>query len=538
MFLPVQLLSPHFPKVRNMKRLTYQLTASYREMEKLDKALASADVKTLEEIATSAQEKADMYKHQQTEIILSDDDIISRYSEAFKALTKRSVDTAEYVCVSCERLCYRRYVTKLTSRVKIDNPMWRDLMLRIQQNTTQKDTRYICNYCRGKFHKGLMPVYCIWNNLLTNHVPEVISSLNTFEKILIQRAKAFQTVLKMGTVMNKKLPQRQMMQKVKGRTFHLPLPLQETFDKLCDKTDPINMNHELFILVRGVPTKSKIIWEEIDDVKKVFDALTWLKNNNPLYSHIILPNNHNELCLLKLKDSEFQMEETEKAALNDELNDVIKKTEHDVEMTSDNELLNNSIKDTKHDVEITLDGQRKAMITQVTDGNDGYYEQYTIYPLYEKKANKTSTDLYQMLKVQDMLLDNREKNLDLMCFPDLYPFGMYGQHETRQVKLHDYEFIKCRLISKHPQYRLNPQYLFYLLNDANMRQLSRGIFHKLNITDQRARYTAAEYLDAMSKDLLESNLSTIFSTLRNKEQYWRRLRSDLKCMAQHYGPAT
>lgn len=63
--------------------------------------------------------------------------------------------------------------------------------------------------------------------------------------------------------------------------------------------------------------------------------------------------------MLKLKDSEFQMEETEKAALNDELNDVIKKTEHDVEMTSDNELLNNSIKDTKHDVEITLDGQRK-----------------------------------------------------------------------------------------------------------------------------------------------------------------------------------
>jgi len=41
----------------------------------------------------------------------------------------------------------------------------------------------------------------------------------------------------------------------------------------------------------------------------------------------------------------------------------------------------------------------------------------------------------------------------------------------------------------------------------------------------------------MSKDLLESNLSTIFSTLRNTEQYWRRPRSDLKYMAQHYGPA-
>ncbi|XP_070529626.1 uncharacterized protein [Cardiocondyla obscurior] len=42
----------------------------------------------------------------------------------------------------------------------------------------------------------------------------------------------------------------------------------------------------------------------------------------------------------------------------------------------------------------------------------------------------------------------------------------------------------------------------------------------------------------MSKELLESNLNTIFSVLRNTEQYWRRPRSDLDCMARHYGPAT
>jgi len=29
------------------------------------------------------------------------------------------------------------------------------------------------------------------------------------------------------------LPEKQMIQKVKGRTFHLPLPLQETWNKLC-----------------------------------------------------------------------------------------------------------------------------------------------------------------------------------------------------------------------------------------------------------------------------------------------------------------
>ncbi|XP_070517913.1 uncharacterized protein [Cardiocondyla obscurior] len=178
------------------------------------------------------------------------------------------------------------------------------------------------------------------------------------------------------------------------------------------------------------------------------------------------------------------------------------------------------------------------MLTQKND-NESYYEQYTIYPLYEKKENKTATALYQMLKIQDVPLDNREKNLDLMCFPDLYPFGKNGQYdEERPNKLQEHEFIKCRLMSKHPQFRLNQQYLFYLLNRANIRQLSRGIYHKMNIIDPRSRYTAAEYLEAMSKELLESNLNTIFSALRNTEQYWRRPRSDLDCMARHYGPAT
>jgi len=145
-----------------------------------------------------------------------------------------------------------------------------------------------------------------------------------------------------------------------------------------------------------------------------------------------------------------------------------------------------------------------------------------LYIHYEKRTNKTATALYQMLKIQDLPLDNREKSLDLLCFPDLYPFGINGQHETRQVKLHDHEFIKCRLMSKHSQYRLNQQYLFYLLNNTNMRQLSRGIYHKMNVTNPQVRYTAAEYLKAMSKELLESDLSTI------------KPRNNLNCMTQYY----
>jgi len=59
---------------------------------------------------TAAQEKASMYKHHQACTILSDKGIISKYSNSFKALTKRSMDISRHACIPCERLCYERNV--------------------------------------------------------------------------------------------------------------------------------------------------------------------------------------------------------------------------------------------------------------------------------------------------------------------------------------------------------------------------------------------------------------------------------------------
>lgn len=113
MLFPIQILSPHFPKVRNIKRLIYKLLYSYRKMLGIDAALKFSDMQALEEIVILAQEKADAYKCHQNNIMMSDDDIISKYSCAFKALTKRSMDVPRNICLSCERLCYRREVREI-----------------------------------------------------------------------------------------------------------------------------------------------------------------------------------------------------------------------------------------------------------------------------------------------------------------------------------------------------------------------------------------------------------------------------------------
>jgi len=144
-------------------------------------------------------------------------------------------------------------------------------------------------------------------------------------------------------------------------------------NKICSDTDPININYELYFIIRNIPTKSKIIWENVVDIKKVFEALIRLKNNNSLYPFIILPHTHNKLYLEKLNNPEFhteQMENDTNVLFNDEC-----------------EQLNNSdfrIQEIKSLANVTLNDQSEAMLTQKNE-NDSYYEQYTIYPLYEKK---------------------------------------------------------------------------------------------------------------------------------------------------------
>lgn len=137
-----------------------------------------------------------------------------------------------------------------------------------------------------------------------------------------------------------------------------------------------------------------------------------------------------------------------------------------------------------------------------------------------------------------LLINNRDKFLDVKCFPDLYPEGKFGQFQTRQQKVMSSDFTKTRLTSKYSQFRLNIQYLFFLLNDTNIRQINAGIYHKLNVVNQKDKLTAAQYIDVLNKDELEGDLSAIFGRLSNTEQYWKKPRNDVVCMTEHYGPAT
>lgn len=674
-FISIELLSPHFPSVRYIKRLVYKIKEYFDKLNSLDKALESANIEILTKITNDMKEKGNLLDKDQDGICLDEDQIRLSYKSAFLALTKRSLDTPRFKCISCQTLNFRQKSTDLNKlRKPINTEIWLNLTNYLKLKPLL-NSDYICDNCLKKIRSNELPSTCILNNLDSGDIPEELSSLNDYEKILIQRAKVFQVVQRLGTISKKNLPHSMRVQNLKGRTFHLPLPLEETMKKLCSTTDPINRNHELYVLIRGIPTKSKIVWENLVNLEKVFKALMWLKNNNILYETIEMPkcsdnliawldnknikfycstedeecqnectndNNLNINNLIDEKLDDIQLEVAQKNSIESQKIEVKhnysipwtsneakvdkisitsnkeseeenknlpqqpishhneEKNDHNLNVSDQKEdkslNINNLIDEKLNDLSIdeiqknltvsqkleiehnysrpltfneeNIDKvsiisdkeceeedsksrqtpsvcntkeeshKQRAMLTQILNDDNSKYENFTIYPLYDKRINDTSTNLYQMLKIDDKSLDNRIKTLDLQCFPGLYPYGKNGQHEDRKINLTSHEYIKSKLKSADSRFRLNQQYLFYLINDCNIRQLNQGIYHTLHVTNKHDKYTVTTYLQSLKKGDLEVNLTTLFARLRNSEQFWSKPRNNLHCMIRHYGPAT
>lgn len=73
--------------------------------------------------------------------------------------------------------------------------------------------------------------------------------------------------------------------------------------------------------------------------------------------------------------------------------------------------------DNIHHVVDQLESQANdGLLTQVTSEKEADYEQYTIYPLHERRRNAPISELYQMLKFNAAPIDSRDKDLDVKCF--------------------------------------------------------------------------------------------------------------------------
>ena len=147
----------------------------------------------------------------------------------------------------------------------------------------------------------------------------------------------------------------------------------------------------------------------------------------------------------------------------------------------------------------------------------------------------TTTDVEQV-SVREEPIDNRLQHLDIMCFPVLFPTGEFqsGEHELSHS-----EYIKSRLLNKDSRFRKDAQYVFYLLWQKEMKQLSAGVYNLLKTTRQQSM-SVSMLLDQVntSDEHLEAHLCTMLQSVRGTKQYWFLRHSELKCMIREWGSPT
>ena len=134
-------------------------------------------------------------------------------------------------------------------------------------------------------------------------VPIELSCLNDFEKILIQRAKCFMTVVKLKPYRYRG-PSNSLIKAKKGTAVHFKLPPGETVNYVAEcerlnKPQVLPSSEFVDILVDSVPTNKNVIWRSVVEMKNVVAALNHLKENgNPLYKNVsaVLYNGYTCSC--------------------------------------------------------------------------------------------------------------------------------------------------------------------------------------------------------------------------------------------------
>jgi len=469
--------------LRSLVRTLHATLRCENLLTEITDALNKGDHVRLEAVLKIVEKSKDGYTAEDANRSdLSEQQLLSDNGKAVTEFYKSANSLPDSVCVSCERLLFAKSMKKKISSIVRETKAWASFKSGMQICESD-DALSLCDYCHGKFRADEIPNRCVLNGLRTDSLPNDLQGLNFLEKILVQKGNCFQTVVRLGNVTSHR-PKTEMVKAVKGCVLHLPLPTEATINSVLNREKADNVH----ILVNGVPTRNRDIWQSLVNFEKVTKAIQCLKDINPLYSDITVRS-------VEQMETDLEIDAKGKSTSDD------------------------------HSLLVPISA-------------DDILESYTVHPVEANRVQNSDTNMYQMLKAEGESL-KKSDNIDLVCFPFLFPTGQFGVFHPRDRHIRVAEIVKSRLLNKDPRYRRDSQYLFHLLWESELRALANGIFHTLR-SKQFNRMTAAALIDNLqaNEESLHVNLGTVFASVRGTKQYWIGRTCEVNCMVREIGPPT
>lgn len=256
-------------------------------------------------------------------------------------------------------------------------------------------TTYCNEYFDSKNNQSEIPKFSKMNNLYLDQPPKEIIQLNLYERILIQTAKSFMTIVKLKPY--RQIPNQDLIPALKGVAIHLPLPLKE---RLVHLNDTIPSTEFLKIIVDGLPTKTNKIWRSLVDVEKEIKAIEVLKKlKNPYYKDLTI--NYKLIS-----------------------NPVI-----DLPQNIKKKYLTSSSESDQND-------KTSFLKHQTNDDYDTTIQQhFTIQKLTNDIPNETDIEKYSTNRVIANPIRDRDRHLDHKCFPHIFFRGTGGMYDLRRIQV-------------------------------------------------------------------------------------------------------
>ena len=422
--------STHFPVLRKFLAHVTTALSAHRSVCDIDNALKNGNHRSLIKItgvksllSCDVEEKyqkltpvdcSDSLRRPtlETELAIAHAALIAGYE-------KEIYDFPEHACICCERLHQRKSVSVVSLSDDFKSQIWCDLKAHVLKfpPVVSGHVLYMCHYCKTRVRSGDMPARCVLNGLQTVPIPPELAKLDLLSRQLIQRAKCYQTIVRLGTYTGK-VPTYNSLQACKGTMFFLPLPLSKTLETLnkVDQHSSVLPDPELYIIVNGRPTKSKVVWRTMVNVSQIKTAIKALRSCNWLHKNV------NESCI-------------------DE--------------------------STKHIIEVSNNATTE-MLKKVTPDEVDAFQAYTIRNLDNKLSMGSDIQQYRLMSVTEDPINSKQQHLDVMCFPVLFPTGKFGEFHPRKECISPSEYVKSRLLNKDPRFCKDAQYVFYLLWQKEM----------------------------------------------------------------------
>ena len=239
--------STHFCKLRKFLIKLHSAIRSHVHVAEIDQHLCAGSVKSLMEIlkltefhkllsidVESAYVQPINADSKKPAYVLSrESQLLLTNATAIKAYEKKLREDPGCACFSCERLFVRSGVSKVKLSDELGSDVWPRLKAFVmkQNKPASSNVLYMCKYCKPRIKSDELPARCVLNGLETVPLPVELAKLDPLCMQLIQRAKSFQTILRLGTYTGK-VPPCNALRACKGVAFHLPLLLNKTLAKL------------------------------------------------------------------------------------------------------------------------------------------------------------------------------------------------------------------------------------------------------------------------------------------------------------------